>query len=412
MDAGRVMVLVLVVLALIPLTIWGVIVARKAAYVRRLRERGWVFTERPSVAVAYGLNQPPFGMGFGRGVDDLVEGTTRAGVPFRAFEYAVQGYGSPGYVVTMPIGPSLPPFFMMRPERPRAGVTGVRLPGGEPYLVVASNPAFAEAALQRAGTHLQTCGSQQFLDVSIDGTQLVALGAPKEPAELPPFLENLAFVATGQQQAQLDEFAVAAPPAEMSFTTHPEWVYRPNDPGALEQVSVTRGGHSHEARDVIYSSVDEIPFVALTHHWKTDRTETSTDANGNTSTRVVTDNHVEQVMELVLPFPFMTMSVNRRGGGEKVAFEKESFNRAYTVRAASPRFASDVFHPRQIEYVERFRPPPFLIQNGRMYVTYDGTLPLIEAWQAFAEGFFGRVPAFTWKELGVAPPRFMLEYES
>ena len=79
-----------------------------------------------------------------------------------------------------------------------------------------------------------------------------------------------------------------APPSELSLYQRPDWVYRPADDQFLGEVVINGGGYGHEARDVVLGTVQGIRMIALTHNWKTDRTETSTDSNGNTTTRTVT----------------------------------------------------------------------------------------------------------------------------
>ena len=66
--------LVLLALALIGLAIWGIVRYR---YVKSLKALGWEFDSNPPIDVANGLNVPPFGIGFGRSVDDAIHGASR-----------------------------------------------------------------------------------------------------------------------------------------------------------------------------------------------------------------------------------------------------------------------------------------------------------------------------------------------
>ena len=49
-------------------------VVRRQRYLRSLTEQGWAFENSPTLAATYGLNCPPFGLGYGRHIDDLITG--------------------------------------------------------------------------------------------------------------------------------------------------------------------------------------------------------------------------------------------------------------------------------------------------------------------------------------------------
>ena len=99
--------LVLLALALIGLAIWGIVRYR---YVKSLKALGWEFDSNPPIDVANGLNVPPFGIGFGRSVDDAIYGASRdQATSFVAFKYRCTNWRSAGYVVRMPLpAPYLP----------------------------------------------------------------------------------------------------------------------------------------------------------------------------------------------------------------------------------------------------------------------------------------------------------------
>ena len=153
---------------------------------------------------------------------------------------------------------------------------------------------------------------------------------------------------------------------------------------------------------------DGLPLEAFVHRWETTHTETSTDSEGRTTTRTVTDHHDETVLAMSMPFPLPMLSVGVGGwGGEKVRFESEEFNDAFKVRTSSAKFASDVIHPRQMEYLMAIRPPGFTIDGQwiRFFPAQHDTL-LIGLCADVAHGFLARIPAFVWKDLQVAPPAF------
>jgi hypothetical protein len=158
---------------------------------------------------------------------------------------------------------------------------------------------------------------------------------------------------------------------------------------------------------VIRGSNDGLPIEAFIHRWKTQRTETYTDSNGRTQTRTVTENHSEVVTAIMMPFSFPMLSVGGGWGGKKVRFESEDFNDRFTVRTDNPKFASDVIHPRTMEFLMAAQPPGFRIAgNGMRFSVDKHDTQLIGFCADFAHEFFGRVPSFVWKNLQITPPTF------
>ncbi len=92
-----------------------------------------------------------------------------------------------------------------------------------------------------------------------------------------------------------------------------------------------------------------------TTHGREGDASTRRDSDGNTHT--TTTNHSEDITEFRTSFPFRPISVNwgifKGFGGNKVDFESVAFNQMFKVRCPLPKFASDVFHPRQLEYFLR-----------------------------------------------------------
>jgi len=117
---------------------------------------------------------------------------------------------------------------------------------------------------------------------------------------------------------------------------------------------------------VIRGSNDGLPIEAFIHSWKTQRTETFTDSEGRTQTRTVTENHSENLIAIMMPFSFPVISVDGGGGGKKVRFESEDFNDRFTVRTDDPKVASDVIHPRTMEFLMAMQPPGFRIVDNVM----------------------------------------------
>ncbi|MFT4218193.1 MAG: hypothetical protein QM619_13560 [Micropruina sp.] len=384
------------------LSIGGLVLAffviRRQRYLKSLRDQGWTFDGSPTLDRSYGLNCPPFGIGYNRKIDDLISGTTSAGVPFAVFEY-----NSLGYVAALMLPRPLPELFVG--TTPRPGAEGMQRTVG-PWTMTAKDPSWAEAALAAIGAAMDAMAAGGHrVDLSVDGARLVALGVPREAQAMRAFLEALAPIAQALASPALAAFEAPAPPSELSLYQRPSWIYRPEDDRFLDQVTVTSSGYSHEARDVVVGDVHGIRMIAFTHHWKTDHTETSTDANGNTTTRTVTDNHSEEILEFLLPWHFGDLSVNWPGWGNRVRFESSDFDRAFKVRSRYPKFASDVFHPRQLEFMLSARPLPFAIESGRVrFDLGDNTPERIMHCADFLVAFFAGVPGFVWADLGHTEP--------
>lgn len=389
---------VLIVVA-IAIIVGVVLLVRRHRYVTSLTERGWTFEEHPTLASTYGLNAPPFGLGYDRRIDDVVSGTTNNGVPFRAFEYGTGDH----YTVALTLPRTLPTAFITVPGEGRPGAQGVAQQFGA-WQVVSDDPAFGSALASAALHVIDGVAASQPINLSVDGAHLVATGAPKEAAELSAFLDNLGLVAAAVAQADLSAFPAPSVPAELSLYGHPDWVYRPQDDRFLSEVNHTTAGADHEAKDVVLAVLDGgMRMIGLTHHWTTTHAESSTDANGNTTTRTVTEHHSEPIIEVALPWHFGDLSLNWPWTGSKVPLESADFNEAYVVRSEFPKFATDVFHPRMMEFIQRSQPVPFAITQGRLRFDSGSTEPAMMEWVArFTVAFFAGVPRFVWEDLGNA----------
>lgn len=398
LSFGQILLILLVIGAGVGVGVGVFFIVRRQRYVKSLRDQGWGFEGSPRLDRTYGLNCPPFGLGYHRKIDDLISGSTGSGVPFAVFEY-----GSLGYLAVLVLPRPLPELYLAQAVRP--GAQGLQKAIG-PWTATAKDPAWAEAALTAImGAVDAMAAAGHRVDLSVDGARLVALGVPREALPMRAFLDVLAPVAHALASPALAGYQAPAPPAELSIYQRPDWIYRPADDRFLNEVAASGGGYGHEARDVVLGTVQGIPMIGLTHHWKTDRTETTTDSNGNTTTRTVTDNHSEDILEFHLPWRFGDLSVNWPGWGNRVRFESSDFDRAFKVRSPQPRFASDVFHPRQLEFLLRAHPLPFTIESGRVRFALGSNTPeRIMHCADFLVAFFAGVPGFVWADLGHPQP--------
>jgi len=402
-------VIILIVVAVLVLALIAFLIIRRQRYVRALRGRGWIFESRPSLESVLDHHAPPFGLGFVRKVDDAISGHTTTGVPFRVFEY--EHDGEPRFddrVASVQLASALPDLFVST-EQAREGVQLSAVEIDPRFQVHAADPGYGRAAMSGAVLDaMATFGEAgRAIDLSIDGQQLVAVGAPKNPEELQTYLDQLGAVAEAFNRDALSPYQIMPPPSGFGFYGHPDWQLIGRDDTLIARYDLTRAGFGHTTAKVIRGSNDGLPIEAFIHRWKTERTETYTDSEGRSQTRTVTENHSEIVTAVRMPFTLPMLSVGGSWGGKKVRFESEEFNKRFTVRADDAKFASDVIHPRTMEFLTAADPPPFRIKSDVMRFDVDKHDTKVIGFCAdFAHEFFGRVPSFVWKDLQITPPAF------
>jgi hypothetical protein len=403
-------VIILIAIALLVLAVIAFLIIRRQRYVRALRGRGWIFESRPALESVLDHHAPPFGLGFVRKVDEAISGTTSAGVPFRVFEYE-SSEGGPKFddrIASMQLPLPLPDLFVST-DGMRSGIQGAPVDVDPRFQVRAADATYARTALSAGLLDAIASFGQagQRVDLSVDGQQLVAVGAPKDPDELQAYLERLAGVARAIDQSSLAPYRIAPPPAGFVFYGHPDWLLIGRDDTLIAKYGLTTAGFGHTTEKVIRGNNDGLPVEAFVHRWKTQRTETYTDSEGRTRTRTVTENHSEIVSAIMMPFSFPMLSVGGGWGGKKVNFESEEFNDRFTVRTDDPKFASDVIHPRTMEFLIAEQPPGFRIDGDVMRFSVDKhDTQLIGFCADFAHEFLSRVPSFVWKDLQITPPAF------
>lgn len=403
-------VIILIVIAVLVVGLIALLIIRRQRYVRALRGRGWTFESRPSLDWVLDHHAPPFGLGFVRKVDEAISGQTAAGVPFRVFEYT-SSEGGPKFddrVASMQLPLPLPDLFVST-DHARSGVELPQVEVDPRYQVRAADAGYAGTALSASVLDAIAAFGQagHKVDLSIDGQQLVAVGTPKDPEQLQGYLEKLGAVARAFDPGALAPYRVTPPTPGFGFYGHPDWQLIGRDDTLIAKYDLTTAGFGHTTEKVIRGSNDGLPIEAFIHRWKTRRTETYTDSNGHTQTRTVTENHSEVVTAIMMPFSVPMLSVGGGWGGKKVRFESEEFNDRFTVRTDNPKFASDVIHPRTMEFLMVAQPPGFRIAGDGMRFSVDKhDTQLIGFCADFAHEFFGRVPSFVWKNLQITPPTF------
>lgn len=397
MNSPIVMVIVIVaVLAAIGFGIWAIMRAR---YVSGLRKRGWEFVTSPEMREMGGLNCPPFGMGLGRDVDDLVRGTSSGGVPFRAIEYDCDGWKSDHYVVIFPLPSPMPHVHATPASRasrnPWLPTGGQAQVGG--HVVRGADPGCA----QQVGAIMAGNAALANYEMSVDHANFVVFDVRENADELAKVVEAGAEVARGIANLA-PQFPAQPAPQYVAFAHRPTWQYIGRDDTWLNSLAHNTSGHSHEAHDVVRGQDGPISFIRLEHRWKT----THTDSKGNTSTR----NHKEFLCEFRHEFPFGELDLGSnmlgiRNDRSGLQFESSAFNSRYRVRAASRKFAYDVLHPRMMEWLLSQDCPQFnFVGNGRIRVKGQRwDVAELDHNARQLRDFFARVPDFVWQNNGVWP---------
>ena len=398
-------VLVVLLLVLLAAGVGGLLWHRRVKYIATFTDRGWQFNTSPDIDSVYGLNCPPFGIGTNRKVDDQVVGTTSGGISFQSIEYSSSSVPERRYAMVK-LPRSLPELHVTPPQAPRAGVgDAIVLDQSATHTVATTDPEHGRALLDAIGPTLGRYPTQPNL--TIDHDTLVAVDAPSDAESLAVLVDAMeaTALALGASPA-VHAISGPTPPPRLGLYGLPGFEFRNRDDSVLGQISHSEGGRNHRAEDIVLSDGGPLPFISCTHRWETQRTVTTRNSDGTTSTRTVTDHHTEHLLEYRTGFRFLPFKVNRGLIGDRVRFEWHDFNERFTVRCANPRFAHDVFHPRQLEYLMGTWAPPFeLDQRGAIHVDVDAR-SLQQALRArdFLLGFFGRVPRFVWQDLGMAEP--------
>lgn len=392
-EAPHPFLVALLVIAVLAVAVAIGVFAVRMRYRREVRAHGWTFEASPGLGAISGLNCPPFGLGTGRRVEELVCGSTAGGVPFCLVTYDRDGAREQS-VGCLRLARALPEVHLSRPGHERRGIAGygVEVAG---WSAVAPDADWASEAAGRLAAPLASLAALlPDVTASLDGDTLVLAPFPRHPDAL------AAALAASEPLVRAAE-ALSAPapalPAELSVYRHPDWLYRPSDDGALDLVLHTDEGFNHAASDVVYAGTDALALIALTHTWDTRETRSR---GGKAES--YTKHHSEPLVEIRLGFPFGDLGLNSGRGGHQMTFESEDFNRAYQVRAGDERFAYDVLHPQLMEWLLGRRARPFAVLGGHVCFEVDDTeVTTIEDCLDLASGFFGRVRRYTWQNLGL-----------
>jgi Protein of unknown function (DUF3137) len=149
------------------------------------------------------------------------------------------------------------------------------------------------------------------------------------------------------------------------------------------------------------------PFNAFDYSYDTQ----SSDGHGGTSR----ETHRYGVVALGLPAYLPTLQVTKEGmlghlaaavGLERdIDLESEDFNRAFTVRSADPKFASDVLNPRVMEMLLAAPHLGWRIEGTDILSWESGRFSPVDVLQRLDHltKVVGGVPSFVWHDHGYDP---------
>jgi Protein of unknown function (DUF3137) len=187
------------------------------------------------------------------------------------------------------------------------------------------------------------------------------------------------------------------------------WTYVERDDRWVDQFDGAPFGTGHDRRadNVMTGTYDGRPMVAFDYRYST--TETSTDAEGHTQTH--TEVHPFSVLALNSGARFPELSVTPEGffgrmvgrlTNTDIELESEQFNRAFTVRSADRKFATDVLHPRMMEFLLQIPDRGWTLRAGWLVAARPGrhSVEQLDARLADLDGILDRIPDFVWKARG------------
>jgi hypothetical protein len=193
----------------------------------------------------------------------------------------------------------------------------------------------------------------------------------------------------------------------MQFALMRGWRYAGEDPTLASRWGGAPFGKGdrRRARNVLSGHEAGRQFTAFDYSYETH----STDSKGNrtTSTHRFTVCAVPlpgalPVVE-VLPEDVFTRMASAVGLATDIELESEAFNRAFRVRAADPKLASDVLSPRTMQYLLAARSDAWRLEGDHVVAWHDGRLDPagIVKTCAVIDRVIDGIPNFVWKDAGV-----------
>jgi len=211
------------------------------------------------------------------------------------------------------------------------------------------------------------------------------------------FVVALLLVVVGVIQTKKRREAMAA------FAASRGWRYATHDHSLVDRFQGTPFGRgsSRSAYNVIYGEHDGRPMVAFDYRFTT--------TSGSGKDRKSTTHHWS-VLALSMGVVMPDLSVEPEGvfgrmigrlTNTDIEMESEDFNRAFTVRSPSRKFAFDVLHPQMIEMLMQWPNLGWRFEGDSMLVVRNGTHSIeeVDAKIHVMDAILDRIPEFVWKDV-------------
>lgn len=195
-----------------------------------------------------------------------------------------------------------------------------------------------------------------------------------------------------------------------TFATQHGWAYS-EDRYAPEGIGMPDlppfgQGFGQAVHETIIGTHEGQSFRAFAYQYKT----RSTDGQGRTTT--TTHQYSVVALDLGASFPALRVTpenmLTRLVGkalGHDLLLEDEDFNRAFTVRTSDAKFATDVLHPRQMEFLKTYgREVEWFISGSVAVSALDATFrpAFILPTLGYLAAVVSHIPDFVWAD---HPPR-------
>lgn len=176
--------------------------------------------------------------------------------------------------------------------------------------------------------------------------------------------------------------------------------------GQFEGEPFDRGDHQR-AKNVVVGQFQNRPVIAFDYSYQTH----STDSEGHRQTTT----HEYNIISVGLPVPLPVLQVSRESlfskvgraiGIRDIEFENEEFNRTFNVHCKDRKFASDLLHPRMMQWLLDSKGPAWRIDRSNLLCWESGNVSpeVIDQQLGYLSAIADQVPRFVWQDHGAGPP--------
>ena len=158
-------------------------------------------------------------------------------------------------------------------------------------------------------------------------------------------------------------------------------------------------GESRRAYNAVFGTHDGRELVSFDYEYDS-RTFDAKQTQRHVFSVLGMNMGVPMVPLRVDPEGFLDRFVGRLGGGD-IDLESEEFNKAFSVSCPDRKFASDVLHPRMMQYLLQYPRLGWRFEQDSMLIVAEGARgpAQLDATIAVMDGITDLVPEFVWLRL-------------